>query len=109
MGSAKSGRTSQFTLQQQDEIVRAYVRGMKTAAICEQFGCSNSYPGQLARRRGHPGRVSQKTRDVLSAAARRRERPSPPPVVAAHTQGGRTTVERQGITLPRLKCLEEDL
>lgn len=44
-----------------DEIVAAYVAGERTSEIARRFGVDESYPGLLARRRGH------KTRDKKEA------------------------------------------
>lgn len=38
------------------EIVAAYLRGERLAAIAARFGISEHYPGLLAARRGHPAR-----------------------------------------------------
>ena len=54
-----------------DKIVAAYVAGEKVADIAKRFGVDPTYPGLLARRRGH----SMRWQDAL-AEANHREVPS---------------------------------
>jgi hypothetical protein len=54
------------------EILRLYGRGVCTRMISDQFSVAQSYPGQLAKRRGHAMRWPATIRDHMSASARAR-------------------------------------
>lgn len=59
--------------QNYDAILSAYTAGEPISAIAARFGCSLTYPGQLAKRHGIPLRMPQDWRSEMRSAARRRE------------------------------------
>lgn len=59
-----------YTAEQRDDMVRRYLAGEKLAALGVEFGCDQSYPRQLAKRRG----LHRDEPPTQTAAAPRRER-----------------------------------
>lgn len=58
--------------QNYDAIISAYAEGEPISSIAARFGCSQTYPGQLAKRRGIPLRRPENWRKEMRSAARRR-------------------------------------
>lgn len=61
-----------LTEEQKQAILEAYRAGRAISDIAREFGCDQSYPGLLAKRRGVALRQSRAVRDRLSESARGR-------------------------------------
>jgi len=65
--------TQKLTESEKDEIVQRYIDGDNIFAIARAFGVNASYPGLLAKRRGHLPRMKASDREVMAVKASARQ------------------------------------